>query len=36
MYYVYVLSSAMSGGFYKGSTPDLEKRFAKHCDGKVR
>jgi putative endonuclease len=36
MYYVYVLQSVVDGLFYTGSTPDLERRFKEHCDGKVQ
>lgn len=35
MYYVYVLQSQKDGLFYTGSTPDLQRRFGQHCDGKV-
>jgi len=36
MYYVYVLQSDVDNNLYTGSTPDLEKRFAKHCNGQVK
>ena len=36
MYYIYVLLSEADGNFYTGSTPDLKRRFAAHCAGKVR
>ncbi len=35
MYYVYILYSSKSDGFYFGSTPDLEKRLSKHNSGQV-
>ena len=35
MYYVYVLQSEVDNNFYTGSTPDLKKRFEKHCNGQV-
>ncbi len=35
MYYVYVLLSERDGNFYTGATPDLKRRFAAHCAGKV-
>ena len=36
MYYVYVLQSDVDNNLYTGSTPDLKKRFAKHCNGQVK
>ena len=36
MYYFYVLQSQKdTTWFYKGSTPDLKKRFEKHNKGEV-
>jgi len=35
MYYVYLLVSEADRRFYTGSTPDLKRRFAQHCDAKV-
>jgi putative endonuclease len=36
MYYFYVLQSTrQSNYFYKGSTVDLERRFAEHNNGEV-
>lgn len=36
MYYFYVLQSLKNKNwFYKGSTPDLKKRFEKHNSGQV-
>jgi putative endonuclease len=35
VYYVYVLLSERDGKFYTGSTPDLKRRFALHCAGRV-
>ncbi len=36
MYYFYVLQSQKNTNwFYKGSTPDLKKRFEKHSAGLV-
>ena len=36
MYYFYVLQSQKNTDwFYKGSTPDLKKRFEKHSAGQV-
>ena len=35
MYYVYVLLSESDGKFYTGSTPELKRRFAAHCAGRV-
>ena len=34
MYYVYILRSLKNGSYYKGSTDDLERRFAEHNSGK--
>ena len=36
MYYVYVLQGDVDNNLYTGSTPDLKKRFAKHCNGQVK
>jgi putative endonuclease len=35
MFYVYVLTSAMDGGFYIGCTKDLKKRLKAHDSGQV-
>ena len=35
MYYVYILYSSKSDGFYFGSTPDVKSRLQKHNQGKV-
>ena len=35
MFYVYVLRSETSGGWYTGCTNDLRKRFREHASGKA-
>jgi len=36
MYYFYILQSQKNKDwFYKGSTPDLKRRFAQHNNGEV-
>ncbi len=35
MYYIYILYSSKSDGFYFGSTPNLKVRMKKHNQGKV-
>ena len=35
-YYVYILRSLKNGSFYKGSTNDIERRFAEHNEGKEK
>lgn len=35
MYYVYILYSPKSDGFYFGLTPDVKSRIQKHNQGKV-
>jgi putative endonuclease len=36
MYYLYLLYSEKTKKYYVGSTPDLEKRFYFHNNGKVK
>ena len=36
MFYAYILKSLKDGGFYYGSTDDLEERLKIHNSGKVR
>jgi len=36
MYYVYILKSELDGGYYYGSTSDLDRRVKEHNAGKVR
>ena len=33
MYYAYIIESAQSGIFYKGSTGDYKKRLKEHNEG---
>jgi putative endonuclease len=36
MFFVYILKSLKDGGFYYGSSSELEKRIKSHNTGKVR
>ena len=36
MFYAYILKSLKDGGFYYGSSKDLEKRLKNHNSGKVK
>ena len=36
MHYVYILKSLMDGGYYYGSSADVEKRLKSHNCGRVR
>ncbi len=36
MFYAYILRSLKDGGYYKGSTSNLENRVKAHNAGKVR
>jgi putative endonuclease len=36
MHYVYILKSQTDGGYYYGSTADMEKRLKAHNAGRVR
>lgn len=35
MHYTYVLRAQNEGWLYIGSTSDIERRYAEHCDGVV-
>ena len=36
MFYAYILKSLKDGGFYYGSTNDLEERLKNHNSGRVK
>jgi putative endonuclease len=36
MHYVYILRSGADGGYYYGSTSDLQKRIKEHNSGRVK
>lgn len=36
MHYVYILRSEADGGYYYGSTSDLDRRIKEHNEGRVR